>query len=122
MAAFNRVTFDAMCPCCGMVSLIKAQFHIASSFEGDNRGRFCNRNYRLNDEIIWWTESDIKWSKWSEGGNQNDEWVNTIQECCYAECTNCGAGLYAVIEFCPVKPIAIIQIGSEDNWPLNFNK
>lgn len=122
MAASNRVVFDSKCPKCGTVTSIEAQCHVASSFDGDERGRFCGRVYRLNEEMIWWPKSDARWNKWAEGGEPEAGTGDSLQECCYAECTNCGAELYSILRFRPIQPISVIEVGLEEQWPFKFQR
>lgn len=120
MAAFNWIVCDYNCPKCGTFTSIKAQCHVASSFDGDERGRFCDRVYRLGAEMVWWPKSDSRWNNWTEGGRPEGD--DSLHECCYAECTNCGTDLYAVIVFLPIKPVSIWEVGLEDDWPPKFKR
>ncbi len=122
MAAFNWIVFDALCPFCSSISLIKAQCHVASTFEGDALGRFCNKTYRLNEDMLWWKQGNSRWPEWIAGGQSVRESMHLIDECCYANCTACNAEMFVVITFEAIRPINIRQIGLEKNWPSDFKK
>lgn len=118
MAAFNWIIFNRICPNCGVDASMRAQCHVASSFDGQGI-RFCNRTYRLQETMLWWPRDHIKWKEWELGGKSVDD---SIQECCYAECMNCQANLYAIIGFRLISPASIVQVGLEKDWPSDFPK
>lgn len=72
--------------------------------------------------MIWWAQDDIRWSQWRDGGLQGDDNADLIYECCYANCEECSADIFAVIAFEPVKPVNVRQIGFEKDWPPAYKK
>lgn len=111
-----------MCPHCGAAAVIKAQCHVASTFQGDERGRFCNNTYQLNQDMIWWSEDDPRWPQWTDGGELANGKTDLIDECCIAHCETCNTDLFAVITFEPIKPVKLKQLGLERDWPSSYKK
>lgn len=122
MAAFNWIVFVDTCPHCGKTASIKAQCHVASTFDGDARGRFCNNTYQLNEDMIWWEKDDTRWSQWTVGGQLVSERAGSIDQCCYASCDKCQADIFAVVAFEPIKAVYVKQVGLEKDWPANYEK
>ncbi len=122
MAAFNWLLFDSNCPKCGNAIALKAQCHAASSFSGDESGRFNDRPYKLGQKMAWWNEDDPRWSSWKEGGQCVVNRTDSVRECCYTKCPVCGARLYAVIQFDQATPVAVLDVGPEENWPDEYKK
>ena len=121
MSAFNWIVFSARCPKCHIDTTIKAQCHVASSFRGDEYGRFCDNEYRLGEKMRWWPqEKDATYSWISEDAVKVTD--DSVQECCYSKCCNCQTSLYAIITFLDITPIAIDEIGLEINWPDGYYK
>ena len=56
MAAFNYLVLEVNCPACGQLTTLRAQTHMASDYDGDERGRFMNREYRLGERMWWFSE------------------------------------------------------------------
>ncbi|HVB17548.1 MAG TPA: hypothetical protein VNF04_13510 [Stellaceae bacterium] len=117
MAAFNWVRFDAVCPVCRERASIRAQLHVAAAFEGDARGRFCNRTYRLGEKLRWWDPAHKDFGDWKIGGEPGGVLAGTVLECCYAYCMRCARELYAVIEISDLMITKIVEIGPEASWP-----
>jgi hypothetical protein len=115
MAAFNWIEFAGHCPICGPNATIRAQCHLASSFNGDDCGRFCHAVYRLGERMRWWLPSDPRFSEWTKGAPDMSDGV--VEECCYSDCGRCAAKLYAVIRFRELSPEQVVALGKEDEWP-----
>jgi hypothetical protein len=121
MGAYNWVRFDARCPRCEASSPIKAQCHIASSYDGDDSGRFHNRIYVVGQTMAWWPRTDRRWPSWTEENRAPSEGQEgVVRECCYANCETCGAELYAVIEFRDLTVVRIVDVGIESLWPADY--
>jgi hypothetical protein len=123
MAAFNWILLEQECPACHTVALIRCQTHVASDFGGDERGRFCDREYRLGQPMHWWPPSHPRFMEWRHGG---DAGVATrlpremAEEACYGTCAGCGADLFAVVRFRDAVPVEVRQLGLEENWPAGY--
>jgi len=123
MAAYNWINIDAMCPSCNKVVSIRCQTHIASDFGGDENGRFLHREYQLGDKMAWWPEDHKRFLNWREewrgdsGNLQSDQAV----EACYAYCENCEAKLCVVIQFENLRPVEVIRITLEEDWPDGYS-
>ena len=122
MAAFNWIEFQATCPACSRECVVRAQCHVASSYDGDDAGRFHDRSYGLMQAMRWWPPSDPRWSGWREGGHAIDEAGDGAVECCYANCGRCGADLFAIIRFASRVPREWIRLGLEEDWPADFSR
>lgn len=120
MAAYNWIEVEASCPACEALSTIRCQAHVASSFDGDESGRFCHRTYRLGEAMAWWAPEDNGFNDWSENGDQNH--LPDVHEACYASCENCKAELYVVIAFENLVPRKVLAFGLERNWPDDYWK
>ena len=115
MGAYNWIEVDALCPVCGENSTIRCQTHVASSFDGDDSGRFCLRTYRLGDPMPWFSSSETGYHRrleMAEPENQAD-----ARETCYSDCTRCDAELFVVIQFRGFTPSEVVGLGLESEWP-----
>ena len=99
MGAYNYIFFDAVCPACGVAGACCAQTHVASSFNGDDRGRFCHRYFELNEPMRWWDRDDPNWVDWIDGADCASRDGVLAIEYCYTDCAHCDADLKAVICF-----------------------
>jgi len=119
MAAYNWVRFSATCPVCKQAADIRAQTHMVSSFDGPGNIRCRDRTYAIGDQMRWWPD------------DQNRSWVSihavpkagsagVYEECCYSNCQNCDAALFAVIQFKDRSPIAVSALGRESEWPVRY--
>jgi len=115
VAAYNTILLDAECPRCHERGAIEAQTHIASSFDGDATGRFCQRVYRVGQRMAWWPEDDLRFEAWAE--NADPSRPDVVTEACYATCRHCGSELYAVVEFDALAVKAVPDLGLERDWP-----
>jgi hypothetical protein len=124
MSAYNWILIDRTCPVCKHFAEIKCQTHAASDYNGDTRGRFHDREYHIGEEMNWWSKSDHRFNNWKVNGmiKPNETNSEIDQECCYSECLNCKSNLYVVIRFKLNCPIEILDIGKEQEWPINYYK
>jgi hypothetical protein len=120
VAAYNWILFDVACPACGKVARIEAQTHVASSFDGDQSGRFCHRDYRLGETIAWWPRNDDQFASWAESADPSRPEV--VTEACYATCTACARKLYAVVEFDGLVVRRVSEVGLEADWPRGLQR
>ena len=124
MGAFNWIDIRDKCPKCGEHAEIHCQTHIASDFDGDLRGRFHDRHYRLNQAMWWWDFNHEKHDDWRVDGNRGGgrSEAGYDEECCYSTCQSCGAQLYVVIRFRKNVPEKVLGTGLEENWPDEYYK
>jgi hypothetical protein len=122
MSAFNWIEFRGVCQVCRKDTGIRAQTHIAASFNGDSRGRFRGRTYSLGQEMLWWQEGHPERDSWGDGRQLISAEANTIRECCYAVCVPNDHKLYAVIEFANLRPVRVLEIGRDEDWPASYSK
>ena len=129
MGAFNWVEFEAECPVCKQTGLLRAQTHVASDYDGDDRGRFCHRVFRVGDRMFWWDEKDPKYKEWKDSNWMDPETTakeyakDASTECCYTYCTMCGSeDLFAVVHFQSLTVSKISQVGLESDYPELFGK
>ncbi len=120
MGAYNHITIHETCPGCGKESDILIQTHIASSFDGNDIGRFCFRKYSLGEKMAWWTKDHKLHDTWKQDANGNN--LPEVHEACYSTCEICQVDLYAVIVFKNLVPVKILEIGLEENWPDAYTK
>jgi hypothetical protein len=119
MGAYNYVVFEDVCPSCGERSRIRAQTHVASSFDGDDRGRFCHKDYQLEETMAWWPKTDSAgWQSWLEGADEVvGDGVGACEHC-YADCEACKAELVVTIDFRDAVPTATRNLRVYDGVPL----
>jgi len=115
MAAYNLIVVRAPCPSCKRPSEIRCQTHVASSFDGDERGRFCARTYTLGETMAWWGPGDPRFEQWCDGALPTTPPL--YEEACYSTCASCQADLCVVIEFRNVVPTRVVGVTTEQNWP-----
>lgn len=118
MSAYNEILVNEKCPACNTTSEFTCQTHIASSFDGDNRGRFCCRKYRLNEPMMWWKKSHPEFDSWRV--YVDDEYTYKEKskfevEPCLTTCPNCSKELYIAIEFEINTPKRVVEIGLESD-------
>ena len=116
MAAYNWIEIESLCPVCRRQAVIRAQAHIAASFDGDDSGRFCDRTYRLGQRMPWFARSHRNYADWQLDPDSPAE-ESDAREACYSECTACGAELFVVIQFREFVPSKVLALGPEDEWP-----
>jgi hypothetical protein len=111
MAAFNYLLLEMDCPACGQATMLRAQTHMASDYEGDERGRFMDREYRLG-EPMWWFPKDTPdypdWMTWGTG-----QVADIVYEVCPACCPLCDSEVYAVVKFKSTTPLLVVANGLE---------
>ncbi len=106
MSAYNDLLVDAVCPSCAQRESLRFQMHTAASFDGDESGRFCLREYGLGERLAWWPPSDSRHSTWLESADDTAT-SPTPTEFCYGECTRCQAHLTAQVLYRDLRPTEI---------------
>ncbi|MEQ9073141.1 MAG: hypothetical protein RLP09_04740 [Sandaracinaceae bacterium] len=95
MAAFNYLRFQMQCPHCGQVVEARAQVHVAADFDGDETGRFLNREYRLGEKMRWFSDADeLDWIGFCERNP-----VGALYETTTVTCSLCSAESEVDVEF-----------------------
>ena len=118
MGAFNWIELLAKCPACGAESSLRAQTHIASSFDGDRTGRFHDRTYRLGEAMAWFPDSDSRNSAWADASDPGHR--PAVHEACYGECSSCRGDLCVVLEFASLAPTRVVSLTREAEWPADY--
>ena len=121
MGSYNWIVFKNECPACQRLAKIHAQTHIASCYDGDESGRFHDRDYQIGQKMAWWPPEHIHFDTWSKYSDPKHSPAGVV-EACYATCSHCGAELYAVIEFKDLVPTRVSSIGLESDWPSNYHR
>ena len=129
MGAYNWIEFEGICPLCDEKSILRAQTHVASDFDGDERGRFCHRTFRIGDRMFWWEESDQRYKAWKDSNWLDVQTIaeeysrDASTECCYTDCTSCGSEeLYAVVCFQSLIVTGVLQVGLDSERPEGFER
>ena len=124
MGAVNTIKIIHTCPLCQRDAELLCQTHMASSFDGDETGRFCHTTYALGEPMRWWNKHNPLYSSWKCGNLLETTGLpdDTDMECCYSMCSACEQELYVVISFTDAIPKAVIESGAISNWPLRFSK
>lgn len=124
MSAFNEIVFQARCPACSADTTVRAQTYVASSFDGDERGRFCGHDYRLGSRMLWWPTGHKDYDAWRSADTtvSDPQDRQVVSEACYATCTRCNAELVAVVRFRMIVPIAVDYLASVTQWPPGFSQ
>lgn len=124
MAAYNWITFHELCPTCNKHEEFNCQTHIASSFDGDDGGRFCDNYYKIGDQMKWYPKSDIRYNDWRQGNFRFESELPSDEdkECCYAECKKCKTEQYASFNFKDCVITEMISFGGIENWPSDYYK
>ncbi len=122
MAAFNWVEVRIKCPVCSEATLIRAQVHIAASFDGNSEGRFCNSIYSIGDKMRWWDECDARFNDWMLGSESVFNGAGSATECCYASCSAHNDRLYAIVEVVKLRVHGILELGPEILWPIKYSR
>lgn len=123
MSAYNWIATTAPCPRCRRAEKILAQTHVASDYDGDDTGRFHDRTYELGDAMHWWPPSDPRYPEWR--ANRCDSTRNAVDiddEACHATCTICSTPLFVLLRFNGPRPIELLALGPEDEWPVGCLK
>jgi hypothetical protein len=100
MGAYNDVNCRAPCPQCCVETALILQIHTASSFAGDDTGRFCMRAFSVGDKLPWWPPSHPKFSTWYDCVEVDDVLdlaQFSIKERAYGSFSNCNAEFYATV-------------------------
>ena len=123
MGTFNWIVVSGTCPCCHQLVSFDAQTHVASSYDGDDAGRFHDVHYQLGEPMRWWQPEHKDYKEWRANGKMgadiqgNEDW-----ECCYAECPVCKVEVYVLIRFDGPRSLEVEQIGLDSNWPEGYWK
>jgi hypothetical protein len=123
MSAYNWIKVETKCPVCQKQVELRCQTHAASDYDGDQAGRFHDKEYRLGEPLRWWPKGHKNYPTWRVNGrigspNEGEfDW-----ECCYTSCPSCRANLFALIQFDGPRSVTIEEIGLETNWPGNYKK
>ncbi len=120
MAAYNWIRVSERCPACLAQATIRVQTHVASSHNGDDRGRFCHREYVLGESMHWWPAADPRFEGWRDEGLPSADSSGAVEEACYADCLACGTEICAVLRFRDVAPVACIEVRHVSDWPREF--
>lgn len=122
MGAFNWIKVKATCPNCNKDAELMCQTHAASSFDGDETGRFCDHIYEIGDTMRWFDKADPRYMEWKSNGFTGTLPEDTDMECCYTDCPLCNDECFVVIEFRNCKIISAGAIGKLSHWPNDFLK
>jgi len=110
MAAFNYILFEATCPSCGQRATIRAQTHIASDYDGDERGRFMNHEYRVGEAMWWFMPTHPDYETWKTWGGEGSR----VSEECFATCTHCSARSRVTIDFEDTVVLGVSELSLND--------
>lgn len=100
MGAFNWFTVKETCPRCLVSSELTFQLYVASSYAGDNTGRFHDRTYQLGDTLAWWSRDDKRFADWTGGLSSHSGCVTDV---CYGKCPSCNSDLLCDLDVCELK-------------------
>jgi hypothetical protein len=117
MGSYNWIVVTSACPSCKQVRELRCQTHVASSYDGDDTGRFHDREYRLSEEMSWWPPTDARFESWRTNDGPDPSSGEYVEEVCDATCGDCGAELSALISFVARRPVALLRIGLARDWP-----
>ena len=122
MGAYNNILLpNVRCPVCGEITDVTAQTHFASSYDGDDTGRFALRTFRLGEAMPWFPKESPKFGDWRKGAVSIVQVGDgRLQECCYSDCQAHGDQLYAVIEFVDMTPVRLVALRAKKDWPPDF--
>ncbi len=115
MAAYNWVDVTACCPVCAATTSIRCQTHTASSFDGDETGHFCHREYRLGERMVWAARLE-DW-KATHPCIRVQAAPETCEESCCSRCEACGASLCVALRFVDLTPVAVLSISVDGEYP-----
>lgn len=120
MGAFNWIKTQDLCPSCMKKSELLFQTHMASSFDGDESGRFCQNEYLVGEKMRWWSPDSESFAKWIDKYKSVKVSSEEFQECCYGECLTCKSEIFGIISFRNLIPIKLDLVGLEKDWPERF--
>lgn len=121
MSAYNWIVAVVSKNTDNDTTTIRCQTHIASSYEGNDSGRFHDKEYKLGEKMAWWQPLEPKYRSWRDGDNRKvtDDNEAVAFECCLASSEQ-NDSLYAVIKFENLVPVEIVEFGNECDWPEGF--
>jgi len=115
VGAFNWIVIDDVCATCGRLAKIRCQTHVASSYGGDEDGRFFDEEYRLGERMRWWEPGHPKFVEWRHDGRidpVDDPLLD--EEACYSHCLLCESDdLVVVVRFRDLTPTEVLGISRE---------
>ena len=123
MGAYNWILMEACCPVCKKQVRLRCQTHVASDYNGDQTGRFHDREYQFGEKLLWWPKEHQNYQEWRVNGRFGEAATgNADAECCYTSCPKCKAELFAIIEFHGPRSVVVKEIGLEGHWPVDYKK
>jgi hypothetical protein len=117
MGAYNWIDHEIVCPSCRRLAVIRIQFHYAASYDGDERGRFHDRWYRIGESLCRFEPSDPRFAQLNEDGIRDDATPGRILEYCYSRCRTCDAELFAAVAFQDLTILEVLHVGPEQDMP-----
>jgi hypothetical protein len=120
MGAYNWLRFSDVCPDCGERTAIVAQLKYASSYSGDDKGRYHDRSYKVGDKLAWFDLQDSRYKDPNHSGVVDQDDPGRILECTYADCDSCRAKLFAIVAISEFRVVEVIRIGLEKDEPRGF--
>lgn len=96
---------------------ISAQIHYASAFAGPH----VLDRFSIGQKINWLTEDHKDYQDPIETSQTAIKVKDdAVEECCYSECGNCGASLYAIVKFKNFFIEKVTKIGLQSKWPRKY--
>jgi hypothetical protein len=117
MGAYNWLSFSGDCPDCGERTTIVAQLKFASSYGGDDKGRYHDRFYKVGDKLAWFDLQDARYKDPNHHAVEDKDSPGRILECAYAHCDSCRANLFAIVAISEFRIVEIVRIGLERDEP-----
>lgn len=110
MGAYNWLKFEARCPACGRIAELRAQIHVAASYNGDETGRFFGRTFQLGERMPWFPHDHKKYLKeWDASDGVLTPLGSGHEESC-AYCLSCESELIVTVEFNNLVPIGVSKL------------
>ena len=119
MGAYNWVLSQQRCPACRQLSTIKSQLHIAASFDGDENGRFSNREYHLGDTLNWFTGTRLE-KAYDNSYKITPDPPGVATECCYSTCNSCNFEGFVIVTLQQLKLSSITAVEALEDWPEDY--
>ncbi len=109
----NWIKTKDICPYCKTENKVRIRTQMVSSYEGDDAGAFCNGNYSLGEQMMWFEDNNL----WMESSFQSNDEEDEFLECCSTWCDTCNNEFYTIVKFIDKTPTEITESGSLDDWP-----